>query len=87
MARVLHYRFTDIKKSWRNTLDKTQKEVYNISIKIKQLKIKEKTKMKNYEYENWLESNYLSSDFTDDELDELYKICMKNDDYKNELPF
>ena len=43
--------------------------------------------MKNYEYENWLESNYLSSDFTDDELDDLYKICNKNDDYKNELPF
>ena len=44
--------------------------------------------MKNYEYENWLESNYLSSDFTDDELDERYKIWMKNDDYKNEqLPF
>ena len=43
--------------------------------------------MKNYEYENWLESNYLSSDFTDEEIDDLYKICMKNDDYKNELPF
>ena len=44
--------------------------------------------MKNYEYKNWLESNYLSSDFTDDEFDELYKICNKNDDYKNEqLPF
>ena len=34
--------------------------------------------MKNYEYENWLESNYLSSDFTDEELDDLYKICNKN---------
>ena len=50
----------------------------------KHMKIKN---MKNYEYENWLESNYLSSDFTDEEIDDLYKICMKNDDYKNELPF
>ena len=45
--------------------------------------------MKNYtDYNDWLNSNYLSSDFTDDELDDLYKICIKNDDYKNEqLPF
>ena len=43
--------------------------------------------MKNYEYENWLESNYLSSDFTDDEFDDLYKICMKNDDFDDkDLP-
>ena len=44
--------------------------------------------MKNYEYENWLESNYLSSDFTDDELDDLYKICKKNDSFDDkDLPF
>ena len=44
--------------------------------------------MKNYEYENWLESNYLSSDFTDEEIDDLYKICMKNDSFDDEdLPF
>ena len=41
--------------------------------------------MKNYtDYNDWIESNYLTSDYTDEELDELYKICMKNDDYKNE---
>ena len=44
--------------------------------------------MKNYtDYNDWLNSNYLTSDFTDEELDDLYNICMKNDDYKNELPF
>lgn len=43
---------------------------------------------KNYEYEEWLESNYLTADYTEDELDDLYKICMKNDNYKiDELPF
>ena len=44
--------------------------------------------MKNYEYEDWLESNYLSSDFTDEELEDLYKICMENDDFQDkDLPF
>ena len=45
--------------------------------------------MKNYEYEDWLDSNYLSTDFTDEELDDLYKICLKNNDFqdKDELPF
>ena len=49
--------------------------------------------MKNYEYEEWLDekylspdystdeewldSNYLTADYTDEELDDLYKICMK----------
>lgn len=46
--------------------------------------------MKNYEYEDWLESNYLSADYTDEELDELYDMCMKNDSFEIEdeqLPF
>ena len=46
--------------------------------------------MKNYEYEEWLDENYSSAEYpTDEELDELYKICMKNDNFynKDELPF
>ena len=46
--------------------------------------------MKTYtDYNDWLNSNYLSSDFTDEEIDDLYKICMKNDSFddKDELPF
>lgn len=43
--------------------------------------------MKNYEYEEWLDSNYLT-DYTDEELQDLYKIFMKNDDfYDKDLPF
>lgn len=44
--------------------------------------------MKNYEYEDWLDENYLTSDYTDEELDDLYKICMKNDDFQDkDFPF
>ena len=45
--------------------------------------------MKNYtDYNDWLDSNYLSSDFTDEEIDDLYKICMKNDSFDDkDLPF
>ena len=44
--------------------------------------------MKNYEYENWLESNYLSSDFTDEEIKDLYEMCKKNKSFEiDELPF
>ena len=44
--------------------------------------------MKNYEYEEWLDSNYLTADYTDEELDELYKIYIKNDNFQVEvLPF
>ena len=47
-------------------------------------------KMKNYEYEEWLDSNYLTADYTEEELDDLYKICMKNKSFEIEdeqLPF
>ena len=30
--------------------------------------------MKNYEYEEWLDSNYLAADYTDEELNDLYDI-------------
>ena len=44
--------------------------------------------MKDYEYEDWLDSNYLTADYTEEELEDLYKIFNKNNDYKNEdLPF
>ena len=46
--------------------------------------------MKNYEYEDWLDSNYLTADYTDEELDELYKICMKIKSFvieDEQLPF
>ena len=44
--------------------------------------------MKNYEYENWLESNYLSSDYTDEKLNDLYKMYKKNDSFDDkDLPF
>ena len=45
--------------------------------------------MKNYtDYNDWIESNYLTSDFTDEELDDLYNICMKNDSFDDKvLPF
>lgn len=47
-------------------------------------------KMKNYEYEDWLDSFYLTADYTDDEFKELYEICMKNKSFEIEdeqLPF
>ena len=34
-------------------------------------------KMKNYEYEDWLEENYLSADYTDEEIKDLYEMCKK----------
>ena len=44
---------------------------------------------KNYtDYNDWLDSNYLSSDFTDEEINDLYEMCMKNDSFEIEdLPF
>ena len=39
--------------------------------------------MKNYtDYNDWLNSNYLSSDFTEDEIKELYEMCMKNKSFE-----
>lgn len=44
--------------------------------------------MKNYEYEEWLESNYLTADYTDDEINDLYEMCKKNKSFEiDELPF
>ena len=44
--------------------------------------------MKNDEYEDWLDSNYLTAYYTEEELEDLYKIFNKNNDFKNEdLPF
>ena len=45
--------------------------------------------MKNYtDYNDWIESNYLTSDFTEDEINELYEMCNKNKSFDiDELPF
>ena len=45
--------------------------------------------MKNYtDYNDWIESNYLTSDFTDEEIKILYEMCKKNKSfYIDELPF
>lgn len=45
--------------------------------------------MKNYtDYNDWIESNYLTSDYTDEEIKELYEICNKNKSFEiDELPF
>ena len=45
--------------------------------------------MKNYtDYNDWLDSNYLSSDYTDEEIDDLYEMCTKNKSFEiDELPF
>ena len=45
--------------------------------------------MKNYtDYNDWIESNYLTSDYTDEELNDLYEMCMKNDSFDDkDLPF
>ena len=47
--------------------------------------------MKNYtDYNDWLDENYLSADYTDEELEDLYKICIKNKSFEIEdeqLPF
>ena len=39
--------------------------------------------MKNYtDYNDWLDSNYLSSDYTDEEIDDLYEMCTKNKSFE-----
>lgn len=47
--------------------------------------------MKNYtDYNDWLNSNYLSSDFTDDEINDLYDMCKKSSNFDiddEQLPF
>lgn len=44
--------------------------------------------MKNYEYEDWLGENYLTADYTDEEIKELYEMCNKNKSFEiDELPF
>ena len=45
--------------------------------------------MKNYtDYNDWIESNYLTSDFTDEEINDLYEMCKKNKSFEiYELPF
>ena len=48
--------------------------------------------MKNYtDYNDWIESNYLTSDYTDytdEEINDLYEMCMKNDSFDDkDLPF
>ena len=45
--------------------------------------------MKNYtDYNDWLDSNYLSSDYTDEEIKDLYEMCKKNKSFEIEdLPF
>ena len=46
--------------------------------------------MKNYiEYNEWLDENYLSAQYpTDEELNDLYEMCMKNDSFDDkDLPF
>lgn len=45
--------------------------------------------MKNYtDYNDWIESNYLTSDFTDEEINDLYEMCKKNDSFDDkDLPF
>lgn len=47
--------------------------------------------MKNYEYENWMESNYLTADYpTDEEINDLYDMCKKSSNFDiddEQLPF
>ena len=45
--------------------------------------------MKNYtDYNDWIESSYLTSDFTDEEINELYEMCTKNKSFEiDELLF
>ena len=39
--------------------------------------------MKNYtDYNDWIESNYLTSDFTDEEINDLYEMCTKNKSFE-----
>ena len=39
--------------------------------------------MKNYtDYNDWIESSYLTSDFTDEEINDLYEMCTKNDSFE-----
>ena len=45
--------------------------------------------MKNYtDYNDWIESNYLTSDYTDEEINDLYEMCKKNKSFEiDELLF
>ena len=45
--------------------------------------------IKNYtDYNDWIESNYLTSDYTDEEINDLYEMCKKNKSFEiDELPF
>ena len=41
--------------------------------------------MKKYtDYNDWLDSNYLSSDYTDEEINDLYEMCKKNKSFEIE---
>ena len=45
--------------------------------------------MKNYtDYNDWIESSYLTSDYTDEEINDLYEMCKKNKSFEiDELLF
>ena len=45
--------------------------------------------MKNYtDYNDWIESDYLTSDYTDEEINDLYEMCKKNKSFEiDESPF
>ena len=45
--------------------------------------------MKNYtDYNDWIESDYLTSDYTDEEINDLYEMCKKNKSFEiDELHF
>ena len=39
--------------------------------------------MKKYtDYNDWIESNYLTSDYTDEEINDLYEMCKKNKSFE-----
>ena len=39
--------------------------------------------MKNYtDYNDWIESDYLTSDYTDEEISDLYEMCKKNKSFE-----
>ena len=41
--------------------------------------------MKNYtDYNDWIESDYLTSDYTDEEINDLYEMCKKNKSFEIE---
>lgn len=47
--------------------------------------------MKNYtDYNDWLNSNYLTADYTDEEIKDLYDMCKKSSNFDiddEQLPF